>query len=248
MPKKKALAVQKPTPAALSQAPSYLKAGAVRGREAVKAEDLKIPFLRLSQDKTPLVVEGKLHAGRYFNNLTKKDYGESMQIIPILLYKGRMRFEDFDEGGGMLCQSNDCLRATMDGGLDGNKKPTTECAKCVFAEWTKKKDGSSKPPECSEQGRILVLVPGEKSPALLVLQNTSFPAYRELASILSQKAQDTFASVLTLTVSKGKKSLVVSVADSGQFASEADYRVAEGIYEAMKDSFFKKTVVEQTEK
>lgn len=240
--KTKALTVAKPNTALA--APSYIKQSQ-RGKEQLKAEDMKTPYLRLAQDKTPEVVEGKFKPGVFFNTLTKQVFGEAVEVIIIMAYKGRLMWESYDEGGGKLCNSDDAVVATMDGGEDSKGKPTRECGICVHAKWGKKKDGSSKPPSCGEQGRLLCLVPGAKEPMLLALSNSSFPAYRQIVSILNQKDSDMFASVLKLSVKKTDKAVAVTASDTGKFTSEADYKVADRIYEAMKKSFFSLQVQEE---
>ncbi len=240
--KKTSTAIAKRKSTSLSVAPKYIADGQA-GKENIRREDLKLPFLRIGQSQTPLVRKGDVKEGHFFNSLTKKDYGAELHIIVCAMSTGRMRFGDFDEGGGIECQSPDGVHAAKMEGKNKSGKKTNVCADCTFSQWTPKKKGGDKPPECSEQGRYLVLVPGDEGPQMLVLQNTSFPAHRELVSMIHQSSKDSYGNLFLLK-SEPKDNYRVMKVEAAGWPEERNYLKAKQLYDSFKKQFSRATVTE----
>lgn len=227
--------------------PSFIKTGVATGTERLTSDDLKTPFLRLSQDKTPAVEQGLMKAGMFYNSVTGKVYGDSVTVMPILVGRGRMMFEEFNKGGAMLCVSHNGVKAEEQNGITEDKKPTSDCHSCAYAKW------GEDTPDCNEQGNYLMLVPGETFPAKLVLQRSSFATHRKLATALQVAANEASAPIwafkVKLFANKNKAgTLIIDAQMAGPIRAEdeASYHLAEQLYDRMNASFFKTTAGSET--
>lgn len=225
--------------------PSFIKTGQSLGAERITSDDLKTPFLRLSQDKTQEVLDGKIPMGVFFNTVTGKNYGPELTVIPILIGRGRMMFSAFKDGGEMLCLSHNAVKAEAPNGATKEGKPTDVCGDCEFGKWL-----GDDAPKCSEQGNYLVLVPGETFPAKLTFQRSSYPSHKKLATALYAAAEGAgapvFAFKVKLTAGKNKAgTVIIEAALAGPLGAEDEevYKLCDSIYDRMHDSFFKNTPV-----
>lgn len=225
---------------ALANVPSFGQAGLSRGQERLTAADLKTPFLRLGSEKTPQVKDKTVPLGHFFSTLNNKDYGPEVIVIPILTGRGRMHFEDFNKGGGILCDSPDALHATAPGGLDDKGQQTSDCAACTLARWTDDGKGGKNPPACNEQGNYLVLVPGEDIPHKMVLQRTSFKTHRKIATLLAATKVDTFLQKIKLKKAENDSTIYIDAEYAGLLTEEEEpiFRKCEEIYNRMQKTFF----------
>ena len=237
------LALSKPKSTGLA-IPKHLQGGKGRGTEALQAKDMSMPFLRVGQDKTPLVESGQVEEGNFYNTLTGESYGESVAVIILHAMTGQLRFGDYGADEGILCRSDDGITAAQPNGKDAKGKPTADCSLCVLKDWTKhERTGKDSPPECARHSKFFVLAGDNHDVCILDLSNTNFPAARKLNTMLGQLAAqglDAFARQFVLTAKKvtgGKFTYHIMEATQGEFADEATFLKAEKVYEGMKNSF-----------
>lgn len=145
----------------VSKAPDYLSEFATErpeGFEEVGAGDVKVPRLAVAQKGNPQVEEGNkdyipgLKPGDFFNTTTGEKFGKKVEIIPLLKFENRIRFRDMDEGGGILCRSDDMVHGVGENPVNG------DCAKCPFAVFGSAKGGKGKGKACNEFKNFPVLV------------------------------------------------------------------------------------------
>lgn len=80
-------------PAELAEAEAALAQTAVAG---IDTADLSLPLLKLSQQSTREVSNGDLESGVYFNSVTADDYGETVDLIVVHAFKGRLYVDEDD--------------------------------------------------------------------------------------------------------------------------------------------------------
>lgn len=239
MPKKKSTALAAPKSQALSAGanlPAYMKGSSSKGKDNFNSKDLKLPFLRLAQGTSPSVKKGKVKEGQWYNTLTGKVYGPEVEIVPVVYQAKQMRFEDYKKGGGILCQAPDGLTALEANGKTENGKATKSCPDCKFSKWGEEVKGKKQPPECDEQGAYVVLVPGEASPMVLILAKTSFPAHRQLATMINQSQADIYGNKFKLSSIEKDEYRVIQIEAAG-WADEVTFKKAEGLFDGMVKTF-----------
>lgn len=233
MPKKtQALATRQETGISL---PSYMGQGAV-GKEGFRNSDLKLPYLRLAQKTSPVLKNRKdIKEGDFYNSVTMKNYGPNPRIVPLVFQFKRAMFEAFDEGGGLLCSAPTGDKAVKAAGKDEKGKATNVCKDCVFKEWTDGKNGK-KPPKCNEQGAYLVIVEGDQSPCILILQRTSWPTHRNLTTMITQSQVDIYGNAFKLGTDERDQYRVIT-AEADGYADEKTYNVAKTLFAGYAKTF-----------
>lgn len=66
----------------------------IRGFEDADTSDYIVPRLKLCQALTKEVTDEIAKAGTFLNSVSKKDYGKTIQIVPILMQKNIIEFSD----------------------------------------------------------------------------------------------------------------------------------------------------------
>jgi len=147
--------------------PSYLRpeGGRVLGGEEVTSRDTVQPRLAICQSNSPHRKSSSdkyiedLEEGEYFNTLGIR-YGESVLVVPVFFFTSNIRFLDYEEGGGILCQAQD--------GKHGVGDPGGVCLRCQFGPilgWGQDKKGQRTPPECTEfKNYACIVIPRDKMP------------------------------------------------------------------------------------
>lgn len=204
--------VKAPAPANSELAvPDYLKVQgrAPRGGEEVESGDLVVPRLALCQSMTPQrkrndpkFIPG-LEEGMYFNNVTNKIYGTSVNVVPVFFFRTRIRFNPMDDGGGIRCQAQD--------GKHGVGDPGGDCSRCKLQLFS---DGE--PPECTEFKNLAAIVAPERGmpsveDALVIgFKSSGLQTAKAWNTMIRQRGLDHWASVFTLTSATKKN-------DKGEF-------------------------------
>lgn len=191
--------------------PDYLKVQgrAPRGGEEVEQSDLVIPRLALCQSMTherkkndPKYIPG-LEEGQFFNNVTRKIYGDKVNIVPVFFFRTRIRFNPLDDGGGIRCSAQD--------GKHGTGDPGGDCSRCKLQLFS---DGE--PPECTEFKNLAAIVVPEKGlpaveDALVVsFKSSGLATAKSWNTMIRQRGLDHWASVFTLSSATKKN-------DKGEF-------------------------------
>lgn len=216
--------------------------GPNRGMEEADAKDLTLPRLGLCQSGTPQRKKAnpnfieELEEGEFFNSLTKEIYGETIEFVPLFMYKSRIKFKDFEDGGGIDCQA-------VNGKTGGRHSKV--CAECVFANFGE--EGAA--PECDLIYNYPSLILSGKRPKELVvvsLKSTAIKIARQLNTLIEIRNADTFAGKYKFTSQDAKakgndfKSLTV---ENAGWVDGPTFKVAESTWAGLRG---KKIQVDQT--
>jgi hypothetical protein len=180
--------------------PDYLrpKGGRPAGGENVDQTDVTIPRLALCQSMSDERKRGDskfipgLEEGMYFNSVSKKIYGDNVLVVPVFFYRTRIRFEDREKGGGILCQAQDAKTGVGDPGGD--------CLSCKLSQFV---DGER--PGCTEfKNMACLVVPEEGLPKLedaviFGFKSTSIKAAKTWNTLLRMRGLDYFSSIFEVT-------------------------------------------------
>jgi len=152
----------------------------IPGLEGIDNEMLIIPRIKLVQGLSVEVSEGICAPGALVNSITKDILaakGESLEIVPLMISRSRLKFQSMDDGGGLLCRSND--------GFEGIGDPGGNCLTCPARNW-----GADKtPPECTEILNVAVMPLGEfiGTPLILSFGKTSFNVGKMFINMMATK-------------------------------------------------------------
>ena len=114
--------------------------------QGVDAQDtIRIPLLQLMQGDRQEVLDGLCENGDILNSMTKENHKKEVEVVPIFQRPTtRIRGQDRDQGGGMLCISRSGTKPEGDPG-DQYKS----CSECPFSQDNK---------ACSMNYEIIALV------------------------------------------------------------------------------------------
>jgi hypothetical protein len=209
--------------------PDFLKEKkGTRGTELIEGSDMTMPRLAICQSTNPQrkktnakYIEG-LEEGDIFNSLTGNIYEKPVHIIPLFFYKSRILFKDIDEGGGVLCMSNDAIHCPLNhGGI------------CLHNQWGQ--DGT--PPECTELYNFAVIVKETRELAVLSLKSTGIKAAKDLNSMIRMRKRDAFAGVYAINTVADKKHnqdfFAVTATNAGWNSDPELFKFCEEAYEAL---------------
>lgn len=211
--------------------------GPARGLEGADRTDIIYPRLVLCQGLTPAVADGKRKAGDIMDNLTAEllvEQGQRLEFIPITMSKSRMYLKPMDEGGGILCRSDD-TRTARKGGVgelqDGS--PTVDCEQCIHKEWG---DGDDKP-KCSLFYNVMGLLPqfGYR-PFVWSGKATNVKVFRRFLSIAKVSGVHLYALKFHLfAVNQESKNFKFKNWDFEQagFVNENEYKTGERVFKEM---------------
>jgi len=237
------VAITKRDAGALAEVPEYLRrppGQGAAGFDEVEQGDLTLPRLALCQALTPQRdetepkhIEG-LEEGEYFNTLTGENYGNLVQIVPLLFFKNRIYFRSKDEGGGILCRSDDMKHGVGD--------PGGECAKCPLNRFGTAKNGKGKGKACTEFYNfpsLIVAEDGRVHPEGMVVasfKSSGVPAAKDWLAKMRLRQIDMFGGVYSLSSKKKKfpegTAFVTNVDPAGNVSLET-YQGAKQAHEAM---------------
>ena len=242
MPKKKnELSTKKTNTGVALGAPAWMNAG-VKGKAKLRAEDTKMPFLRLGQKNTPQVEDRslKINVGDWFNSLTNKNYGKNPRVILVDYKFSRVDWKAMKDGGGKRCFSLDGITAQNKDGKDAKGKPTNICGDCIFSKWDIPAKGNA--PSCKEQAIYMALIEGEIDPMILSLQSTSYKAHKGLATMIRMSNVDIYGNVYVLgSIEREKKGvgkyLEATVSGDGFVKTEAEYKKVEALHNNITKGF-----------
>ncbi len=198
------------------------------GFDEVDKEDLRIPRLAILQGLSQIVVEGKARMGQIANSLTKEIFEESVEFIPLFMFKTRARFE---KGKGLVMLSRDNITVTM--GLDEFAeyigKPVEEVP---GVNW----EGDN-PPTFNLVYNFPVLLVGRLNefPISISLMKTSAKAAKNLLSMARFSGEDMFARVYSMKTkieSNENGTYAVPVIEFVRRATDEEYaKVSQGFNE-----------------
>src|SRR4030042_6635029 len=80
------------------------------GFEGIEEGDIKIARIGISQGLSQVCIDGNAIMGQLFNTITQEIYGDSIEIIPLFMFKTRAQF---DVERGLVMMSRDNIKVTM---------------------------------------------------------------------------------------------------------------------------------------
>jgi len=157
----------------------------------IDQDDITIPRLKLIQSQTVEDFNGK--PGEIVNMATGKNYGTSIEVIPVVQWKSRVKFnDDF---------SVDCM--SMDGRTSAFSDESFTCKQCENSKW-----GADRTPPACNLIYCYGVIPteeietgGEIIPAVLSLMRSNTKTAKQLnASLfsLSQQGKPIFARTIKI--------------------------------------------------
>ena len=217
--------------------PDYLREGGTLGMEEVESSDLVLPRFVLCQSGTPerkktdpKFIEG-LEEGWFFNNVTKKIYGETLRVIPVKFFKSRIKFFPLDDGGGIDCQSLN--------GIDGGHYSPT-CAACQYKGFS-----NGEKPGCFEfQNRVAISIP-DGDVGVVSMKSTAIPVSKQWTAISKMRNAPLFSAIYELKgvpAVRGGNNFFAYTQRMVQNCSPEDFKHARALYDAISE---KTVVVEQ---
>lgn len=157
------------------------------GLEAMEQGDMVLPRLAIAQSLSPAIkknnskyIEG-LEEGMLYNTVTRRIYGTTVRVVPVLFSKMRIKFEEISKGGGILCISAN--------GIDGGQLCPAGCARCEFSKFI---DGV--PPKCSNFMNYACLLPDEGMDLIVAsMKSTAISVAKQWNSVMRLLNKPSFA-------------------------------------------------------
>ena len=197
------------------------------GFDEVDKEDLKMPRLAILQGLSKLCTEGKGKMGQIANSITREIYGESVEFIPLFMFKTRAQFE---LGKGLVMMSRDNITVTM--GVDDYEQYVGQPVEEVpGSAWTGKV-----PPTFNLVYNVPSLIVGRLSefPTALVMMKTAVKPAKEFISAARYSGEDMFARVYKLSakIETGDKgTYAVPVIEFVRRATDEEYLSAKHVFD-----------------
>lgn len=223
-----------------SAVPDYLRKNngtLAAGLENLESRDMLIPRLSLCQSGSPQRktkdvkwIEG-LQEQDWFNSVTQEVYGRKVKVVPLMFFKTRVLFKDFDQGGGLLCISQD--------NKNGVGEPGGDCATCPKSQFQ-----GSESPECSQNYSYAVLVVPSKGPitpsclAVLSFKSTGLKVAREWNAKMRLRGTDSFAGVYEIHSAEESNKIgqwFTPVVQDAGWVTEQQYAIAQECYAGVRE-------------
>lgn len=140
----------------------------------LEQEDVTIPRVVILQGLSPEVTEGRGRPGEFYIKGLERNLGKGpIEIVVLMRNKSRIRWQDLNLGGGILCRSIDSKTGTGD--------PGGSCEVCPLSAWT----GTGKPTCDLYQNLIIILREDDDwFPIALSGNRTKLKALKNLNSLL----------------------------------------------------------------
>jgi hypothetical protein len=218
------------------------------GMELVRKQDLVIPRLGISQGNNPqmkranpLYIDG-LKDGNFFNPVTNDVYGDSFQFIALSFGPSRIYFHPIDEGGGIICRSNN--------GIDGGTIAPT-CDQCPNSRWGAK--GES--PACTEFMNFPFVILGAQQLVISSWKSTALKPTRtwltKMNMLVEKWNKPFYAWVSEVKLNPDKNDAgewFVPTFTVKRWATSEEFKFAEELSNGLKGKSIGKMVVTEEEK
>ena len=149
----------------------------IPGFENMDDDLIIVPRMKILQSMSDEVGEDdQFQPGMIINSLSKDilaKKGESIEVVPILIGRSRIRFAPIGSNEGILCRSAN--------GKFGEGEPGGDCSECPFAKWE-----GSEPPECTDLINVVVVPLGleDQFPVVLSFGRASFGIGRQFVNMM----------------------------------------------------------------
>jgi hypothetical protein len=207
---------------ALTPAPDYIPKSR-RGFEDTLQSDLQIPRLALAQALSPQVTDGDpnripgLEVGGLFNSVTQQNYGKEVfvQVLRKMPLRA-MEFRSVDDGGGVVDPDVPIGDPRLAWGNTGDKK-------------------ADKPKATLFRDFLAIVLP-QREVIALSFKSSGITAAKNLWGLATMANRDCFAVRLRITTGvklTPKPHQIYKIEQAG-WVSEADFKLGEDMYEAVK--------------
>lgn len=174
----------------------------------IDAGELQLPRLKVGQQGTTEVADGKAKSGDFINSVTGKSYGDETEFITVYYYKGRL-FADDASGQTYSAHDQDVAPDNWPDQFAG--KPFKDIPEAEEQHKARANDpdddfqwGSG--PEIQTTHNFIGFIPGEALPVRLSLKGTSTPAADKIKTLMNFAGKSPWASSVKLaTKLKGDK-------------------------------------------
>lgn len=200
------------------------------GFDEIEEGDIKMSRLAIGQGLSPVVIEGKAKMGDIYQTITNEVFGESVEVIPLFMFKTRARF-DTERGLVMMSRDNETVTMAIDEFTEYLGKPVEEVP---GAEWNGKE-----PPKFSVVYNFPVLITSPLKPQFplcLSLMRTAVKPAKEFLSMARYSGEDMFARVYTIKseIVKGTKgTYALPVIEFSRRCTDEEYTIAKHIFDKL---------------
>lgn len=205
-----------------------------RGFENVEKSDLLLPRLKLLQPLSPEINDLGQKAGTIFLALGNKNYGNKIEVTPVLHFRSRIKWIPRDDGGGIDCSAPDA-KVPRD-----TTKYSATCATCPEALWNENaKNAKEKQPRCSMSDNFLCLVGDSTEPVLVTFDRSKLKTSKKWYSIGGLKSgSDMWDWVYELSVvpeknDKGDNYFNYAIKDLGKPSPDKRRQVCLSLWESL---------------
>jgi len=199
------------------------------GFDAVEEGDIKMSRLAIGQGLSPVVIEGKAKMGDIYQTITNEVFGESVEFIPLFMFKTRAQFET-EKGLVMMSRDNETVTMATAEYEQYLGKPVEEVP---GSAWVGKE-----PPKFSEVFNFPVLLVSRllQFPIALSLMKTAIKPAKEFLSMARYSGEDMFARVYTIKseIVKGTKgTYALPVIEFSRRCSDEEYARAKAVFDKL---------------
>lgn len=215
-----------------SAVPARVSGEKAAGFEEVDMQqDIIMPRLAVLQGLSALVIEGKGKMGQLANSVTKEIYGDSVEMIPLFLFKTRIMFE---KGRGLVMMSRDGLTVSQTA-AGYEKYLGKHCEDMEECQWH-----DNEPPEFSLVYNFPAILTGrlQEFPVSASFLRTGAKAGRTLISMAMMGAEDMFARKYRLSTEMQKnadnQTFAVPVIELMGRCNDEEYAAAKKWYSMLR--------------
>ena len=163
-------------------------------------------------------------------NLSSKNIGVEVTVVPVLHYRSRIKWNPVDDGGGIDCRSADAK-------VPADTKYAHTCAECNYKEWADnpKKKGEQLPPACTLYENFVILIGDSTEPVIFPMAITKVKVAKKFYSMMALKGDDMWLNAYKLKVvqeknDKGQGYFNFAVQDIGKRTGDKQAAAAEKLW------------------
>jgi hypothetical protein len=197
------------------------------GFDEIEEGDIKMSRLAIGQGLSPVVIEGKAKMGDLYQTITNEVFGESVEFIPLFMFKTRARF-DTERGLVMMSRDNETVTMAIDEFAEYLGRSVEEVPGSAW-------DGD-KPPSFSVVYNFPLLLTShlKQFPLALSLMKTAVKPAKEFLSMARYSGEDMFARVYKIKseIVKGTKgTYALPVIEFSRRCTDEEYAVAKMVFD-----------------
>lgn len=234
--------------------PEFMRKYAGAGTEALKADDVEVPRIKLLQALSPELDEfNEAEKGTFWHAMADAALGESIRIVPVWTDVSYILWRPREMGGGILARAADGVHwSPAQGEFQVNLKNvknaiTWKLANTVAAsglgEWgSMNPEDTNSPPAATRMYNVVCVMPDlpvELSPAVVTLQRSAIGVARKFMGKLKISNAPSFGQYYTMEAvedsnSNNEKFYNYKFTKAGFVMDEAELEKYHQTYEAFK--------------